>query len=997
METIVTGVLRKYFETFIKDFQKDQLKIQTLQGKGQLSDLELNEPVIQELLFIPTNFLITKAFCKKLELKLPKVTKLKKHAIKLEIEEILLNLEEPDEIPPMPNVLSDLLSGKKKTGGNEEGKSGGDIVKNMSYNIKKLRMEIKTKGIDAPLTVVEIKDIQADTTNSNWEIIEDCLSARKVDLPNNTETMYKLGKIGSVTVYIQRGETKVVILDGMPTEVKVEAIMNNTTGSLIKTNMDIFFKDIHLAWNKTTLTTFFDTIKYYRKCFDRPMPKREGEEEKEKEKEKEKKEPEDQMIYGIHVGDLSVKFLESENKSLLFGGKGFSFFTSPRSKILQKEEKFPNQLVGAFKAFTRISLNSFEVSEFPLDTRKDPQHQKLVFHDELTNKERGNALFVLELRSYWPDLNSGKQVDLLVNTNKLQFNLDRPVWHRFLHYVNLSEISDSEEPIPTPNLKTESTLKAIEELENFSFAKLYDSSTVNIEINDTSISVPTDFESELYQNNSLCFTISSITVQNKPGWKATPHLPSGINLLPDSKFKDQIKNTSLPSRNFEVSIGGVHCLLFEKAEKKTLTKMIIEPTTFSIYGRSLIASTIPYVEVVINTTQFNLSLAQKELNYIKYALNRNTEWLKQETILLRPTNVEKIEENLKSVLKETAHEIEKKSETISKIASNLRNEEYSELVSMSLKAFNTASFIKIDKGSAKLPLNWTDDKDENGEPLSSLLEFTGFKIVMENHLESQSFLLDLKSIEATGLDHPKLPTQLQLAPLRKDSHPIFEDFEGNSALRFIFTRKPVIKEKVNNDSNIKLGLSNMRIVSKAKKDMDLNASMMSDVKDYAMEVMKSFSTQEDVQEKAKENVDKVSDAIDFLNLHWTFSLGECEFVQFDSSIKDTSQQSNHLARGQVRLSHVDQNSLVNKFNDMEQQLIESKMKSVGIESDKQDLIEQIRLLKQQVNKKDEEFKNLQKDFESVNNKLVEIRLKNMEGETTPTKKKSTWGFGKNNN
>ena len=193
---------------------------------------------------------------------------------------------------------------------------------------------------------------------------------------------------------------------------------------------------------------------------------------------------------------------------------------------------------------------------------------------------------------------------------------------------------------------------------------------------------------------------------------------------------------------------------------------------------------------------------------------------------------------------------------------------------------------------------------------------------------------------------------------------------------------------------MRLGLSNVRIVSQAKKDMDLNASMLSDVKEYALEVMKSFSTKEEVQEKAKENVQKVGGTIDLLNLHWTFSLGECEFVQFDSSNSDTSQDSNHLARGRIRLSHVDQKSLVEKFNNIENQLIESKMKTLGIENEKQDLIEQLRQLKHTLSQKEEKLVNLQQDFEKVNNALVETRLKNMESGETP--KKKGWGWGNKN-
>ena len=84
------------------------------------------------------------------------------------------------------------------------------------------------------------------------------------------------------------------------------------------------------------------------------------------------------MIYAVHIGDLSITFLENENQKLLFGGKGFTFLTSPRSKILEKDDNFPNQ-EGGYKAFTKISLSSFEVSESPYDPKKEPAHQKLVF------------------------------------------------------------------------------------------------------------------------------------------------------------------------------------------------------------------------------------------------------------------------------------------------------------------------------------------------------------------------------------------------------------------------------------------------------------------------------------------------------------------------------------------------------------------------------------------------------------------------------------------
>ena len=84
-----------------------------------------------------------------------------------------------------------------------------------------------------------------------------------------------MGKIGSVTVFIEKGDTKVVILDGMPTEVKIAATQRISDGTIVRTSMDVFFKEICFNWNKDILMAFLDTIKYYRACFDRPMPLKE--------------------------------------------------------------------------------------------------------------------------------------------------------------------------------------------------------------------------------------------------------------------------------------------------------------------------------------------------------------------------------------------------------------------------------------------------------------------------------------------------------------------------------------------------------------------------------------------------------------------------------------------------------------------------------------------------------------------------------------------------
>ena len=186
------------------------------------------------------------------------------------------------------------------------------------------------------------------------------------------------------------------------------------------------------------------------------------------------------MIYVIHIGDLSVNLIESENSQLHFGGKGFSFSTSPRTKILEYSPKTPHHKVGGFRARTSITLESLVVHEFPFDPSKLPQHQKLVFHEEVEESDSKRRLFFFELLSYWEELQAEKHVDLNVSTNRIQFNLDKKVWHRLLHFVSLSEvIKDVPTEIP---ISEDTAAKALDELEKFSIAKLYDTSNVNINV-----------------------------------------------------------------------------------------------------------------------------------------------------------------------------------------------------------------------------------------------------------------------------------------------------------------------------------------------------------------------------------------------------------------------------------------------------------------------------------------------------------------------------------
>ena len=68
MQAIVQSVLERYFVLFIKDFTKDQFELSLFRGEGSLHNIEFHPETIQEMLYIPTNLVVTKATCNLLRL-----------------------------------------------------------------------------------------------------------------------------------------------------------------------------------------------------------------------------------------------------------------------------------------------------------------------------------------------------------------------------------------------------------------------------------------------------------------------------------------------------------------------------------------------------------------------------------------------------------------------------------------------------------------------------------------------------------------------------------------------------------------------------------------------------------------------------------------------------------------------------------------------------------------------------------------------------------------
>ncbi|CAG9864349.1 unnamed protein product [Phyllotreta striolata] len=97
MVSIIKNQLLKHLSRFTKNLSADKINLSTFKGEGELSNLELNEVVLMDLLELPSWLSLKQAWCNKVTFRIP-WTKLKSVPICLNLEEVQIVVETCDEL-----------------------------------------------------------------------------------------------------------------------------------------------------------------------------------------------------------------------------------------------------------------------------------------------------------------------------------------------------------------------------------------------------------------------------------------------------------------------------------------------------------------------------------------------------------------------------------------------------------------------------------------------------------------------------------------------------------------------------------------------------------------------------------------------------------------------------------------------------------------------------------------------------------------------------------
>ncbi|KAM6895466.1 bridge-like lipid transfer protein family member 3B isoform 1-T1 [Xenentodon cancila] len=161
MAGLIKKQILKHLSRFAKNLSPDKINLSTLKGEGQLTNLELDEEVLQSLLDLPTWLAINRVFCNKAAIRIP-WTKLKTHPISLTLDKVVMEMSTCDE-PRPPNGPSPIAtaSGQSEYGFAEK------VVEGMSLSINSIVIRISAKAFNASF---ELSQLQVYSVNTSWSI-----------------------------------------------------------------------------------------------------------------------------------------------------------------------------------------------------------------------------------------------------------------------------------------------------------------------------------------------------------------------------------------------------------------------------------------------------------------------------------------------------------------------------------------------------------------------------------------------------------------------------------------------------------------------------------------------------------------------------------------------------------------------------------------------------------------------------------------------------------
>ncbi|XP_037882475.1 UHRF1-binding protein 1-like isoform X4 [Glossina fuscipes] len=156
MVSLIKNQLLKHLSIYTKNLSSDKINLSTFRGEGELSNLQLDEAVLTELLELPSWLRLTSAWCNHVSFRIS-WTKLKSVPIYLTLDEVNITVETCDPI-------SRLQDAKSPNGGGSTGSGGGNLPQVPQGKYSFIHKVID--GITITVNTVNVKFLSAAFTAS---------------------------------------------------------------------------------------------------------------------------------------------------------------------------------------------------------------------------------------------------------------------------------------------------------------------------------------------------------------------------------------------------------------------------------------------------------------------------------------------------------------------------------------------------------------------------------------------------------------------------------------------------------------------------------------------------------------------------------------------------------------------------------------------------------------------------------------------------------------
>ncbi|XP_069133817.1 bridge-like lipid transfer protein family member 3B [Argopecten irradians] len=251
MASILKNQILKHLSKFTKNLSPDKINLSTLRGEGELSNLELDENILMDLMDLPTWMKLSKAVCNKLTIKIM-WTKLKSQPISIFLDEVILEMETCDD-PRPPNNPAHLASYRSG------GKYGftDRVIDGIYVHINAVSVKFMSRKFHASL---QLSRVVVQSKTPNWQKTDDLRSSKIRESSRGEILLFK--EVEWQTTRIEatavEGETNDFLLTPLrlianQSKIRITIKKNLSDCSIISTRVMLFLDDILWVLTDTQL------------------------------------------------------------------------------------------------------------------------------------------------------------------------------------------------------------------------------------------------------------------------------------------------------------------------------------------------------------------------------------------------------------------------------------------------------------------------------------------------------------------------------------------------------------------------------------------------------------------------------------------------------------------------------------------------------------------------------------------------------------------------